>query len=320
MLDVESLLTHAPGIPPRALAALLGAIHSEPGIPPLPSASETTRFQYDRGNRLGAAGQSFHNPNTSAGEVPSLIQEEASQEPLEHSPTAGAEINQPRILPTRQPHGPPAALGPHEKANFGRFKPQTYPPAGSSQSTTATSEATNSSSPGTVSHTFNQAPRFPPSRMRLCLLGEASVAKSELDQSKYLGDKEGAQYKQLNIQNLPYYLNCALWLSNIPPSATPAEIFDQIDDGDVVALHINAPDESHPNSAATLVFKAPESAARFMDRGKSWVGIFVKGQRLFVRYNTRGNIRRTDDVHRTRVLVVEGVSSSPERNFSIKHY
>ena len=332
---------------------LLGAIHSEPSIPSVPSDSQTTTqsqyiISHDRGNRLEAAGQSTHNSNTPDGEEPSstpkqLTQELSSSEPrahtsessvqdfripfgkddflasppIKHSPMTSVGILQTKILPTRQPHGPPAALESLDKTNFGRFSPQTYRPAGndierrSSHSNSTASEARNSSSSDMVSHAFDQAPRFPASRMRRFLLGEASVAKSELDQSNYLGDKETAFYKQLHIENLPHALNCSLWLANVSPLATAADIFNQIDDGAVVALQINPPDATHLRSGATLIFKAPESAAQFMDRAKSRAGIWIKGEKLFVRYNIRGNKRRSEHIHRTRVLVIEGVSSSP---------
>jgi hypothetical protein len=143
---------------------------------------------------------------------------------------------------------------------------------------------------------------FEPSQMRLRSLG-VIPDDSGSQGAKYKGDIESEAYLASQVSQ-PDHLNCSLWVSNIHPSAAPGEIFDQIDDGAVVALHISPPDATHSMAAATLIFKAPESAARFFHRSQSWTGIWVKMEKLFVRYNSRGNERRTDD--RTRVLLVDG--------------
>lgn len=80
-------------------------------------------------------------------------------------------------------------------------------------------------------------------------------------------------------------------------------LFDQIHDGTVMVLSINKADATHPMAAATLTFTTPESARQFFNRSHG-AGIWVKDQKLFIRYNIRGIERHI--ASQTRVLAIEG--------------
>jgi hypothetical protein len=123
------------------------------------------------------------------------------------------------------------------------------------------------------------------------------------DGTNYRGDILSNSFKSQS-RNLVDHLNCALWITGIPPSVTISEIFDIIRCGTVFALHLSPPNDDHPKSAAKLVFMTPESAERFMVQAKSQEGCYLGGFRVFVKYNRDGYLRRTST--ETRVLRIEG--------------
>ncbi|ESZ89858.1 hypothetical protein SBOR_9754 [Sclerotinia borealis F-4128] len=104
---------------------------------------------------------------------------------------------------------------------------------------------------------------------------------------------------------LPHHLNCALWLTNLPPDIQPFEVFEEINTGAVSAFEITRPQGIFVMSAAKLIFKHPEAAARFISQSEGPTGIIVRRRRIKVRYNMFGHRRYRKD-ERTRVLAIEG--------------
>ncbi|KAI9647005.1 hypothetical protein NHQ30_005006 [Ciborinia camelliae] len=107
------------------------------------------------------------------------------------------------------------------------------------------------------------------------------------------------------IRNLPDHQNCALWLTNLPADIQPHEVFEVINTGAVSAFEVTRPQGVFVKSAAKLVFKHPEAAARFIDRCEHRGGILIRRHRIKVRYNTFGHCRYRQP-ERTRMLTIEG--------------
>ncbi|CZR62311.1 uncharacterized protein PAC_12208 [Phialocephala subalpina] len=108
-------------------------------------------------------------------------------------------------------------------------------------------------------------------------------------------------------------LNCALFLRNIPMSASLSGFFDMVDTGAVYALHIMPPNGQHHTCAAKLTFMEPEGAAIFLAKARH--GIRVAGYLLDARYNIReGYLRNTTAI--SRVIHVEG----PEAMMTVDYW
>ncbi|KAF7867050.1 uncharacterized protein EAF02_009836 [Botrytis sinoallii] len=86
------------------------------------------------------------------------------------------------------------------------------------------------------------------------------------------------------IRGLSDHLNCALWLTNLAADIQAHEVFDEIHIGAVTAFEITRPQGDYIMSAAKLVFKHPEAAARFKDQCESEEGVVIRGRRVNARY------------------------------------
>lgn len=80
------------------------------------------------------------------------------------------------------------------------------------------------------------------------------------DQRDYKGTGQGAK----SIKNLHDHLNCSVFVSHLPADVQHHELFNVINTGSVVSLHIMRPVSWIPFCAAKIVFKYPEGAARFI--------------------------------------------------------
>jgi hypothetical protein len=104
-------------------------------------------------------------------------------------------------------------------------------------------------------------------------------------------------------KRLPDEENCALFLTNIHPSATVKDVLSVVRTGAVFILHINQPDDIHPTAAAKLVFMTPSAAARFYQQVKE--GVTILGVRIKAVYN-KYPYREYKCRERSRVILVQG--------------
>ncbi|KAF5875706.1 uncharacterized protein Bfra_011469 [Botrytis fragariae] len=132
-----------------------------------------------------------------------------------------------------------------------------------------------------------------------------SFVPSEEDSQTSSGNYKGNP--RAGIRELSDHLNCALWLTNLAADIQAHEVFDEIHSGAVTAFEITRPQGEYIMSAAKLVFKHPEAAARFKDQCESAEGIVIRGRRVNARYNTFG-YRRYKCEDKTRMISIEGPS------------
>lgn len=107
------------------------------------------------------------------------------------------------------------------------------------------------------------------------------------------------------IRGLADQLNCALWLTNLPPDCKEWEVLSVVDTGAVIACKITRPQGTFVKAAAKLGFKHPEAAARFIRRCSGLGRIMIRDHTVRVAYNEWGCIRYRNK-KRTRVLSIEG--------------
>ncbi|TGO10943.1 hypothetical protein BTUL_0121g00160 [Botrytis tulipae] len=132
-----------------------------------------------------------------------------------------------------------------------------------------------------------------------------SFAPSEEESQTSSGNYKGNP--RAGIRGLSDHLNCALWLTNLAADIQAHEVFDEIHTGAVTAFEITRPQGEYIMSAAKLVFKYPEAAARFKDQCDSEEGIVIRGRRVNARYNTFGYFQyKSED--KTRMISIEGPS------------
>ncbi|KAF7926103.1 uncharacterized protein EAE97_010403 [Botrytis byssoidea] len=132
-----------------------------------------------------------------------------------------------------------------------------------------------------------------------------SFVPSEEDSQTSSGNYKGNP--RAGIRGLSDHLNCALWLTNLAADIQAHEVFDEIHTGAVTAFEITRPQGEYVMSAAKLVFKYPEAAARFKDQCESEEGIVLRGRRVNARYNTFGYCQyKSED--KTRMISIEGPS------------
>ncbi|TGO58134.1 hypothetical protein BCON_0058g00160 [Botryotinia convoluta] len=144
---------------------------------------------------------------------------------------------------------------------------------------------------------------LPPSRKLQRRAG--SFVPSEEDSQTSSGNYKGNP--RAGIRELSDHLNCALWLTNLAADIQADEVFDEIHTGAVTAFEITRPQGEYIMSAAKLVFKHPEAAARFQEQCGSEEGIVIRGRRVKARYNTFG-YRRYKSEDKTRMISIEGPS------------
>ncbi|KAF8863123.1 hypothetical protein BDZ45DRAFT_584314 [Acephala macrosclerotiorum] len=119
------------------------------------------------------------------------------------------------------------------------------------------------------------------------------------------------------ITNLADDLNCALFLRNIPMSASLSGVFDMVDTGAVYALHIMPPNGQYHTCAAKLTFMTPDGAAMFLAKARQ--GIRLEGYLLDARYNNReGYLCNTTAL--SRVLHVEGPETIMKVDYWFRYF
>ncbi|KAF7915414.1 hypothetical protein EAE99_010187 [Botrytis elliptica] len=132
-----------------------------------------------------------------------------------------------------------------------------------------------------------------------------SFVPSEEDSQTSSGNYKGNP--RAGIRGLSDHLNCALWLTNLAADIQAHEVFDEIHIGAVTAFEITRPQGDYIMSAAKLVFKYPEAAARFKYQCESEEGVVIRGRRVNARYNTFG-YRQYKSEGKTRMISIEGPS------------
>jgi hypothetical protein len=90
------------------------------------------------------------------------------------------------------------------------------------------------------------------------VLEEKGISSLSRQNSKRLGDKSKG-FKD-DGSKMPDYMNCALWLTNLPPATTEADLVQEIRTGAVCSVHIRPPKDGHDTAAATIVFMKPSGA------------------------------------------------------------
>lgn len=130
------------------------------------------------------------------------------------------------------------------------------------------------------------------------------------DQRNYRGTGQGAK----SIKNLQDHLNCSVFVSHLPKDVQHHEIFNVINTGSVVSLHIMRPVSWNPFCAAKIVFKYPEGAARFIAASCNAEKIQIREHQLHVRYNHHGMVKHSRE-NQSRVLHIEGPENIMNEGF-----
>ncbi|KAL6880769.1 hypothetical protein J3F83DRAFT_2680 [Trichoderma novae-zelandiae] len=113
--------------------------------------------------------------------------------------------------------------------------------------------------------------------------------------------------------------NCALWLTNLPPTVTVHELLTAIRNvGRVWCTYINYPDFAvHQTAAAKVVFFTPEAAQQLL--AVSWTrGLFVSDYRVKVSHNRiKYSSHAAQGTKLSRCLIITGNASfvNPEELF-----
>ena len=146
---------------------------------------------------------------------------------------------------------------------------------------------------------------FRPNNMVLERMGvPVTPTPQRNDGSSYLGRRHSPPSAR-EVQGLPDWENCALFLTKIPVEVTLREIFSVIKTGSVFCLHVSPPSGIHTTKAAKLAFMSPEAAAAFLQQTRSPQGIVLHGKRIQCRYNRNG-YARNENIWQSRVLEIIG--------------
>jgi hypothetical protein len=103
------------------------------------------------------------------------------------------------------------------------------------------------------------------------VLEEKGIISPSRRNSTRLGDRSKG-FKG-NGSKMPDYMNCALWLTNLPPGTTEADLVKEIQTGAVCSVHIRPPKDGHDTAAATIVFMKPSGAQGFLQQSETNDGI-----------------------------------------------
>ncbi|KAF4435732.1 hypothetical protein F53441_13436 [Fusarium austroafricanum] len=116
--------------------------------------------------------------------------------------------------------------------------------------------------------------------------------------------------RNASAMNLLPEENCALWLTNLPPSVTHHELLAQIRNvGRIWCTVINEPDyERHDTAAAKLVFFTPEPAQLLLSKSLTQ-GLSVNGYPIKVTHNRVKYAPKAMIGAASRVLIITGKST-----------
>jgi hypothetical protein len=120
--------------------------------------------------------------------------------------------------------------------------------------------------------------------------------------SKYLGNTDSLS-AALQIQNLPFDQNCALWITRVHQDVGLAEFLATIRTGAVFAISLKEPEGGYSTKAAKLVFMKHDAAAEFL-RQVQTVGVFLRGIRIDGKWNRNGY--RENWAKKSRILHIRG--------------
>lgn len=110
-----------------------------------------------------------------------------------------------------------------------------------------------------------------------------------------------------SAEHIPPELNCALWLTNLPPDVSVHELLRVIRHvGRIWCSYINKPDNiTHQTAAAKVVFFTPDAAQRLLSL--SWTrGLVIRGYRIKAGHNRIKYQPRELAVDLSRVLIITG--------------
>ncbi|KAK0102194.1 hypothetical protein ONS96_006155 [Cadophora gregata f. sp. sojae] len=112
----------------------------------------------------------------------------------------------------------------------------------------------------------------------------------------------------------PAYQNASVYITNVDPAWTTAEIFDCVHEGGIYKYSRQGPTEFYESCAVTLTFKHRRAAVNFLHRAKT-VGVYIKGQGVKVvpsRHHCWGIEEHREK--QTRVLQIEGPEALVDAN------
>uniref|UniRef100_A0A8H7N740 RRM domain-containing protein n=1 Tax=Bionectria ochroleuca TaxID=29856 RepID=A0A8H7N740_BIOOC len=148
--------------------------------------------------------------------------------------------------------------------------------------------------------------KFNPQALPFSQDGTGSLGMPSRFSTRYLGKHTEKNASQDHLAN---HENCSLWLRNLPPNITYAELLDTISGiGRVWATYINRPDARHDTAAAKVIFFNPEAAAKYLEHIES-TNLQIRGLAVTGEYN-RVKIPRqlSGGPQASRVLVITGHS------------
>lgn len=148
--------------------------------------------------------------------------------------------------------------------------------------------------------------KFNPQALPFSQDGTGSLGTHSRFSTRYLGKHTE---KNASHDHLANHENCSLWLRNLPPNITYAELLDTISGiGRVWATYINRPDAKHDTAAAKVIFFNPEAAAKYLKHIES-TNLQIQGLAVTGEYN-RVKIPRqlSGGPQASRVLVITGHS------------
>ena len=88
-------------------------------------------------------------------------------------------------------------------------------------------------------------------------------------------------------------VNCALWVSNLPPETQMHNIFQHLRTGAIFCVDIKAPGMGYQTAGADICFKNHAAAELFLLQTQSRDGVRVRGARIKAIWNTHGELSKS---------------------------
>lgn len=123
--------------------------------------------------------------------------------------------------------------------------------------------------------------KFRPTNM---LLREQGVIP---DASRHDTNYEGDE-NHPDLLDLPEYINCCMWIINIPEEIGYAEFMQFLDCGAIAALSMVKPQNGHRTQAAKATFKTNAAGTELYRRARNKSGLRIRGRKIKVWYNDYG--------------------------------
>ncbi|THV52215.1 hypothetical protein BGAL_0085g00040 [Botrytis galanthina] len=123
--------------------------------------------------------------------------------------------------------------------------------------------------------------KFRPTNM--LLREQGMIPDASRHDTNYEGDENHP-----DLLDLPEYINCCMWIINIPEEIGYAEFMQFLDCGAIAALSMVKPQNGHRTQAAKATFKTNAAGTELYRRARNKSGLRIRGRKIKVWYNDYG--------------------------------